>query len=631
VTWYITGNNNIDPTKFLGTINNQPLVIKTNQLADNSEKVRVNPDGNVGIGKAPASGTPYRLDVAGPINATDIHKNGAPLSASQWTDASGGISYTTGNVGIAKAPSATYELDVAGTINATDILKDGVPLGGGAASQWDDVTGGINFDGGNVGIGTTAPGTKLHVHAGRLRVSQSDGAQGSGVIELSNGPRTNYTFTDGVSGHLHIRTDSASHHVLLQAGGTQGNVGIGTTGPLYRLHVVAPGGFGGEDSNGVSLTGNVPLIAQSNSTAIGVINGNGRQAFALNVDSNGGTTNARGVPTLYDKYDGGWHQCLSLKNGNVGIGTYDPTHRFHVRAADAVGLFESTGGQAYLRLSTSEGLDNRVEITNRPGGRLSLWTAGAGDVFNITRGGNVGIGTTTPATRLSVAGGGATINGVALGTDVPGIDYPYEYETIGVTNTNFNLRLQSPNAIVFHTGDTPAQRMLVAENGDVTMTGRLGTGNWPAQPRTSGWGGGIRTWDVEAEGTIWSSHGYTQGSDARMKSNVEQLSNVLDKLGAFRGVSFGWIDGDTTARNQRNIGVIAQEVEKVFPELVSQHGDEGQKAVDYSGLAGILVEAAKELKAENEALRAKLNAGSTALRSTMDELRARIRALEPVR
>ena len=65
--------------------------------------------------------------------------------------------------------------------------------------------------------------------------------------------------------------------------------------------------------------------------------------------------------------------------------------------------------------------------------------------------------------------------------------------------------------------------------------------------------------------------------------------------------------------------------------MVSQHGDEGQNAVDYSGLAGMLVEAAKELKAENEALRAKLNAGSTALRSAMDELRARIRALEPVR
>jgi hypothetical protein len=45
-----------------------------------------------------------------------------------------------------------------------------------------------------------------------------------------------------------------------------------------------------------------------------------------------------------------------------------------------------------------------VEITNRPGGRLSLFTSGGGDVLNITRGGNVGIGTLTPAARLSVNG-----------------------------------------------------------------------------------------------------------------------------------------------------------------------------------------------------------------------------------
>jgi hypothetical protein len=99
MTWFRTGNN-IAPTDFLGTLNEQPLVIKTNQAADNSEKVRVNPDGNVGIGKVPASGTPYRLDVEGPINATDIHKDGAPLRVSQWKKVSGGISYTAGNVGI---------------------------------------------------------------------------------------------------------------------------------------------------------------------------------------------------------------------------------------------------------------------------------------------------------------------------------------------------------------------------------------------------------------------------------------------------------------------------------------------------------------------------------------------------
>jgi hypothetical protein len=90
------------------------------------------------------------------------------------------------------------------------------------------------------------------------------------------------------------------------------------------------------------------------------------------------------------------------QSGNVGIGTAAPNHKFHVVAADAVGLFESSGSQAYLRLTTKEGLDNRVEIINRGGGRLSLWTAAGGDALNITRAGSVGIGTPDPQRKLHV-------------------------------------------------------------------------------------------------------------------------------------------------------------------------------------------------------------------------------------
>nr|QNT35461.1 hypothetical protein EKMJPAOO_00011 [uncultured Methanosarcinales archaeon] len=91
--------------------------------------------------------------------------------------------------------------------------------------------------------------------------------------------------------------------------------------------------------------------------------------------------------------------------GNVGIGTAAPTHTFHVKTGDPVGLFESTGSHAYLRLYTKEGINRRVEFANRPGGRAAIWVSEAGDAFNVLRNGNVGIGTSKPNDKLEVAGG----------------------------------------------------------------------------------------------------------------------------------------------------------------------------------------------------------------------------------
>jgi hypothetical protein len=88
-----------------------------------ADRLLINNAGNVGIGKAPTS--TYKLDVAGTINATDIYRNGSSLVSSQWTAASGGISYGGGSVGVGKAPSTTYRLDAAGTVNASDYRRDG--------------------------------------------------------------------------------------------------------------------------------------------------------------------------------------------------------------------------------------------------------------------------------------------------------------------------------------------------------------------------------------------------------------------------------------------------------------------------------------------------------------------------
>jgi len=90
-------------------------------------------------------------------------------------------------------------------------------------------------------------------------------------------------------------------------------------------------------------------------------------------------------------------------------------------------------------------------------------------------------------------------------------------------------------------------------------------------------------------------------SDKKFKDNIEQLDGVLDKVKQIRGVRFDWNDKQDSYEGH-DIGVIAQEVEAVYPELVHHRVENDSKAVDYVKLTAVLIEAVKELSAKVEAL-----------------------------
>ena len=92
-------------------------------------------------------------------------------------------------------------------------------------------------------------------------------------------------------------------------------------------------------------------------------------------------------------------------------------------------------------------------------------------------------------------------------------------------------------------------------------------------------------------------------SDIRLKQNVQTLDHALDRLLHLRGVSYEWNEPEKH-HNQAGpqIGMIAQEVEAVFPEWVSTN-EEGYKQLAIRGFEGLTVEALRALKAENEQLR----------------------------
>lgn len=105
--------------------------------------------------------------------------------------------------------------------------------------------------------------------------------------------------------------------------------------------------------------------------------------------------------------------------------------------------------------------------------------------------------------------------------------------------------------------------------------------------------------DLTASGQITAT-AFVYSSDNSLKENVAALNNAVEKVQALEGVSFNWRDS-----GKAEIGLIAQDVEKVLPELVVT-GENDLKAVKYGNLVALLIEAVKEQQAEIDELKLEL-------------------------
>jgi len=96
-------------------------------------------------------------------------------------------------------------------------------------------------------------------------------------------------------------------------------------------------------------------------------------------------------------------------------------------------------------------------------------------------------------------------------------------------------------------------------------------------------------------------------SDERLKDNIELISNPIEKVQSLKGVTWNWNDNASeTQKSTPNVGVIAQDVEKVLPQLVHDR-DNGFKGVDYAKLTGLLIEAIKDQQKQIDELKSKLS------------------------
>jgi Chaperone of endosialidase len=392
----------------------------------------------------------------------------------------------------------------------------------------------------------------------------------------------------GGGGSLAFSTDSAdgplAQRMLID---NQGNVGIGTENPGARLDVAGDANFKGPLTVEGTFTVSGSVKFGGDLSVTGSLNVQGAlTASGLNVGKSakidGDLSVARKLTAASFAGDGGELRNLTLADGSVTNAKL---------AQDLASLSKMTGGRMVISAD------------------------------------NVGIGTTSnPQNRLHVGPGRSSIvqtrvNAVvASNTPDAGIAI--------AQNSGVNVLLQASGAggylgttsnhpLIFRTNDL--DRMSVDTKGKVTVTGiaqtqKLQLGNkwllsgegdahanddWLRLFNTQGTGyfGGL------AAGKLWSMGGTVHGSDRRLKTDVSSLGHIADKVRALRGVRFKW--RNAREEDSYRIGLIAQEVESVLPELI-ETGPDGMKGINEAGLVAAIVTAIKEQHAELRALRAEV-------------------------
>ena len=216
--------------------------------------------------------------------------------------------------------------------------------------------------------------------------------------------------------------------------------------------------------------------------------------------------------------------------------------------------------------------------------------AGNGDLIVN---GNVGVGT-TPATKLHVNGGSGTILSVAGGgggDPSQGGQIKLTTTSSGATNPDKYIRVNTDGSLQIINSSYTAALLSIKD------TGYTGIGISPSS-----------TYKLTIAGSGLASGGVWSDSDIKFKKDVQQIDGALDKVQKLTGVSYLYKTDEYKDKGfpeGKRLGVIAQELEKVIPEAVMTD-EEGSKAVNYSMIIPVLIEAIKAQQEEIEELKGKV-------------------------
>lgn len=199
------------------------------------------------------------------------------------------------------------------------------------------------------------------------------------------------------------------------------------------------------------------------------------------------------------------------------------------------------------------------------------------------------------------------------------------------------LQLSGPNSTNIEMGSTPGGSSDLGYFNLITDKSKTGALIAAATDGITSWASmdlfndDVATVSFDGNGgNIMIAGSLNQNSDIRLKKDITQLANALSNIDKIRGVTYHWKDKNADQKIQ--IGVIAQEVEKVYPELVKTKGD-GFKTVNYVQMVAVLIEGVKELntkveklETENTQLKAEISA-SAANKTEIEQVKAQMESL----
>ncbi|MFH2138616.1 MAG: tail fiber domain-containing protein [Candidatus Omnitrophota bacterium] len=425
---------------------------------------------------------------------------------------------------------------------------------------------------GKLGVGTTTPAFNLVVASPTVssNIAVVDSAD-------SDNRRAQMGHSDNNGGNLILWDDSNNLNVNLSSYGSSylngGNVGIGTTAPQARLSLGT--GTGAKlltYDNGTGINQGLFLDSPNPNDLTFATHHTGALVF--------GKTQNTATPTF------GTEWMRISNNGAVGIGTNNPYERLHVSTPGfhVMGLGATSAGGSYWDFGIGDsalGFPGVLSI-----GYMDAAPGGIGGgphhpVLALKNNGNVGIGTTNPAFNLVVASPNVSSN-IAV---VDSADSNNRRAQIGHSDYN------GGSLILWD--DSNNLNVLLNSNGASYLNGGnvgIGTTTPSKKLYVNGTAGGTSAWQYP--------------SDERLKQNIKTIDNALEKVLKLRGVNFEWKDQENYAKGTQ-VGLIAQEVKEVVPEVVSKDGE--YYSLSGSNLVGILVEAIKEQNKLIEELRVEVN------------------------